>query len=216
VKGSPAARAVAVLAALTAGYPAAAAALWRTCRSLATSALAGETGAQGIDAAVGAAAAGLALLLASWFAATLAVTVAITARRRPPPQVPGTPAAVRRLAAVLVGAGLAAGPVWVPAASAGQHEPLPSVDRPASTGPLVPDRPAAGPRSPVVVRPGDSLWAIASRRLAGDPRADRPSVGEVAREWPRWYRANRALIGPDPDRLAPGQRLHPPTPKEPR
>ena len=33
---------------------------------------------------------------------------------------------------------------------------------------------------------------------------------EIAREWPRWYAANRSVIGHDPDRLLPGQLLLPP------
>ncbi len=58
----------------------------------------------------------------------------------------------------------------------------------------------------VVVRRGDTLWAIAGRHLG--PGA---SPAQIAREWPRWYAANRTLIGPDPDRIEPGQRLQPPT-----
>jgi resuscitation-promoting factor RpfA len=57
----------------------------------------------------------------------------------------------------------------------------------------------------VVVRRGDTLWDIAARHLG--PAA---TVARVAAEWPRWYHANRAVIGPDPDHLEPGQRLHPP------
>jgi hypothetical protein len=33
----------------------------------------------------------------------------------------------------------------------------------------------------------------------------------VAREWPRWYAANRRAIGADPGLLRPGQRLHSPS-----
>lgn len=57
----------------------------------------------------------------------------------------------------------------------------------------------------LVVHRGDTLWAIAARHLG--PRA---SAGEIARAWPRWYAANRDVIGPDPDRLRPGQLLKPP------
>ncbi len=60
---------------------------------------------------------------------------------------------------------------------------------------------------PVVVRRGDTLWSIATRHLgAGATTAD------VAHEWPRWWRANRATIGADPDLLLPGQVLVPPAP----
>ncbi len=57
----------------------------------------------------------------------------------------------------------------------------------------------------VVVRRGDSLWAIAARHL-GPGATD----AEVAAEWPRWYAANRATIGADPDLVLPGQVLRPP------
>ena len=51
----------------------------------------------------------------------------------------------------------------------------------------------------VVVRPGDSLWILASREL-GPSATDL----EIARFWPQWYSANHEVIGPDPDRLLPG------------
>lgn len=57
----------------------------------------------------------------------------------------------------------------------------------------------------VVVRPGDSLWAIAARNLAVDA-----TVEEISAAWPRWYAANRQLIGPDPDRLDVGMVLEAP------
>ncbi|MBA3233079.1 MAG: LysM peptidoglycan-binding domain-containing protein [Propionibacteriales bacterium] len=59
---------------------------------------------------------------------------------------------------------------------------------------------------PVVeVRPGDTLWGIAAD-LLGPTASDR----DIAHQWPQWYRENRAVVGPDPDRLVPGQHLHPP------
>ncbi len=62
------------------------------------------------------------------------------------------------------------------------------------------------PGRTVVVRSGDTLWSIAGRSLpAGRTDAD------VARAWPRWYDANRAVIGPDPSLLHPGEVLSPPT-----
>jgi nucleoid-associated protein YgaU len=64
---------------------------------------------------------------------------------------------------------------------------------------------AAAPEDEVVVHRGDSLWSIAARRLG--PGA---SDAEVAAAWPRWYAANRAVIGPDPDLVLPGQRLRVP------
>jgi hypothetical protein len=51
----------------------------------------------------------------------------------------------------------------------------------------------------VQVAPGDTLWSIAADVLeTQDPRP-------IARFWPRIYRINRAVIGPDPSRIVPGQ-----------
>lgn len=80
------------------------------------------------------------------------------------------------------------------------HASAPMVDRPDL--PSL-DRPADA--ATVVVRPGDSLWAIVGRHLGPDA-----TDGAIATEWPRWYAANRAVIGADPDLIHPGQRLAPP------
>jgi resuscitation-promoting factor RpfA len=56
------------------------------------------------------------------------------------------------------------------------------------------------------VVPGDSLWRIAARHLG--PTA---TPSDVAAHWPRWYEANRATIGPDPDLMLVGTRLRPPS-----
>ncbi len=104
------------------------------------------------------------------------------------------PAALRRLAAVLVGAGVALS-VAGPASAAA---------RPALDWPVAPPPAAA---ADLVVRPGDTLWQLAAARLpAGSPPA------AVAAAWPAWWSANRAVIGDDPDLLLPGQHLVPPTP----
>jgi hypothetical protein len=80
-------------------------------------------------------------------------------------------------------------------------------------GVRVPDRPTDG--APVrftdlgsgqhVVLRGESLWSIAAAELG--PGA---SESAIAARWPQWYAANRALIGPDPDLLLPGQVLQAP------
>jgi len=139
----------------------------------------------------------------------------------------GLPAA----AAVTATAPAAAGPAAT--ALPGADRSGPDLDRPAAGVPVrwTPDRPAAPPRratgseaavllvtsvprpaagvvEEVVVRRGDTLWAIAARHLG--PGA---SAAEVAAEWPRWHRTNRAVIGPDPDLLRPGERLLPPRPR---
>ncbi|HRW17789.1 MAG TPA: LysM domain-containing protein [Dermatophilaceae bacterium] len=82
--------------------------------------------------------------------------------------------------------------------------PPPPARTPAPLGPLGP-APAAIDRAEVtdhVVRRGDTLWDIARRALGPGTTA-----GQIAAEWPRWYAANRDLIGPDPNHIEPGQRL---------
>lgn len=119
------------------------------------------------------------------------------------------PRGLRRVLAVGIGLAvvtstaapaLATGPGPRPSAIASAVD----LDWPVSRTP--PAVPPAGERV-VVVRPGDTLWAIAARRLpTGAP------ASAIAAAWPGWYAANRHLIGPDPDRLLPGQRLTPPSP----
>ncbi|MFJ9314012.1 LysM peptidoglycan-binding domain-containing protein [Pimelobacter simplex] len=106
------------------------------------------------------------------------------------------------------------------AAPAGAADPPPAVPAPAPApvpslaGLPLPDRPtgtrSAPDRLDVVVRPGDTLWAIAERALG--PGA---TAGEVAAHWPRIHARNAAVIGPDPDRIRPGQLLHLPSPPPP-
>lgn len=62
------------------------------------------------------------------------------------------------------------------------------------------------PAGSYVVQPGDSLWAIACRTLTdriGAAAADE----DVDHLWKIIYRANRDLIGPEPDLIFPGQQL---------
>lgn len=51
------------------------------------------------------------------------------------------------------------------------------------------------------VRPGDSLWSIAERHMPG------AGPTEIDAGWRRIHRANRAVIGPDPDLIIPGTTL---------
>jgi hypothetical protein len=60
----------------------------------------------------------------------------------------------------------------------------------------------------VVVRPGDTLWAISRADLPAD--ADDDAVAVRVREI---HQANRAVIGTDPDLIRPDQRLRMPRPK---
>jgi hypothetical protein len=94
-------------------------------------------------------------------------------------------------------------PGWVPTA--------PQARRVATSRPdpevvvQVRRRPATAVDDEVVVRRGDTLWSIAERHLGPGS-----TTAEIAVEWPRWYAANRGLLGADPDRLVPGTRLRPP------
>ena len=94
-------------------------------------------------------------------------------------------------------------------------QPSPADPAPADPAPLQPSpvEPAtAEPASPstdvVVVAPGDSLWALAAEHLTEPvPGAAGPTDAQVAAAWPRWWHANREVVGDDPDLLLVGQRL---------
>ena len=121
---------------------------------------------------------------------------------------PGSHAVIRRLALAACGAALG-GTLVVPAQAA---PPVPG--RPAGpdvlTGLPLPER-AEGPAHPprrrtVVVRAGDSLWALAARALR-DPTTPPPTDLEITEAWHRLYALNRAVVGPDPGLIRPGQVL---------
>lgn len=71
--------------------------------------------------------------------------------------------------------------------------------------PLVTGRAVTDDSGEVVVHRGDTLWSIAAAHLG--PYAD---ARTIAAEWPRWYAANRQLVGDDPDVLTVGIRLRVP------
>lgn len=119
------------------------------------------------------------------------------------------PATGRRAAALVLGIGVGlAGPGGVafaagdpPADTAAGHVP----DWPEAP---VPDWPAA-PAGPHVVIHGDCLWRISGAWLG--EQTGRPATNaEIAAGVSAWWRGNAAVIGPDPDRLLPGQVLRPP------
>jgi nucleoid-associated protein YgaU len=100
-----------------------------------------------------------------------------------------------------VGATAAADPGWTPERPVAVRRATPAPVRLVAAAP----RRAHARRKTVVVHRGDSLWRIVARYLG--PTA---TAVNVSAEWPRWYAANRSVIGPDPDLLLPGQRLTPP------
>jgi hypothetical protein len=130
------------------------------------------------------------------------------------------PAAVRRLVEVALGVSVAAGVLGASPAFAGTHVPpappavAASLDWPTPPSPITAPALDWNPRSapapapavaPVVVQPGDSLWAVAADHLpAGATNA------QIAQAWPAWWSANRAAVGPDPDLIHPGLSLTPP------
>lgn len=109
------------------------------------------------------------------------------------PQTPGTPARS-------TGSTTPRRPAPQPGPRPGYSAPLPRHRAPAQGGP-------AG--RAVIVAPGDSLWTIASDRLG---RGATPA--RIAEAWPRWYAANRAVIGPDPALIRPGAVLNAPAHEE--
>lgn len=99
-------------------------------------------------------------------------------------------------------------------AGARPEAPIPTATPPAfpgvAAGPTtMPGRPDAPPvlaaTAGVIVRPGDSLWSIAAAHLPDDATPAR-----IDAAWRAWYRANRDVIGPNPNLVIPGQVLHAP------
>lgn len=176
----------------------------------------GWVGTHGVDAAVVFVAVALSWVLLGWLALGLVVGVAA--------ELPGAagraaaaigtivlPRAIRQVVSLTLGVGmLTAG------ASAASADPAPArPETPAASTAVAVDWPLQPSSAPtpdsapvdtaVVVRPGDSLWAIAASRLG-----TAATCTEIAAAVASWYAANHELIGPDPDLIHPGQRLVPP------
>lgn len=116
------------------------------------------------------------------------------------------PGIVRRLVAASLGLAI---PTLASVGTAGAS-PLVKQSATAAGAPWVSAAPRGVAPQPsadhyVRVRPGDTLWDIAARGLPSGATA-----AAIARAWPRWYRANRQLIGPDPSLIRPGTRLRVP------
>ncbi|ANH36585.1 hypothetical protein I601_0131 [Nocardioides dokdonensis FR1436] len=152
----------------------------------------------------------------AWLVTSVVVLEAVRGQGAPAPA-PGCPWGLRSL--VLRACGLALAGVAVSALCPAQATPDSlqqgsAVNATLGGDPLVglplPDRAPGGARRArtVTVAPGDTLWGLAARRL---PDACDAAVAEY---WPRVHRANRAVVGADPDLLRPGQllRLPPPPP----
>jgi hypothetical protein len=146
-------------------------------------------------------------------AAALGVST-LTALAGPASASAGPPAVAAVAVALTASATAAPGdavPGWPQEGSAWQAPaPPPVPPAPSTAQPTAPlpgaVRAVPGTGEPdVVVRRGDTLWAIAARHLPAGATAS-----QVALEWPRWWAANRDVVGDDPDRLLPGQLLHAP------
>ena len=207
-------------------------AAWTTARQaawVASAPVSGQT-VDALDAAVAAVLAPAAWLLLGW----LGVVAALAGVAAGPGRGSASagrllarlaPSVLRRAAAGLAGASLAAGAWAAPAFADPSPAPAPQVTsfdwgppaQPASAASPAPapqSGPSADPRGPagdgaaITVRPGDCLWQIAAESLASTGAA--PTTAEIAAAWPRWYAANRSVIGDDPGLIHPGQRLTPP------
>ena len=66
-----------------------------------------------------------------------------------------------------------------------------------------------GPTTEVVVTPGDCLWTLAKHDVEGRSQTA-PRASDIAAATEKWWQANRATIGANPDLLLPGERLAPP------
>ncbi|HEX7354303.1 MAG TPA: LysM domain-containing protein [Mycobacteriales bacterium] len=132
-----------------------------------------------------------------------------------------TPALLRQALGTGAAIGLALSPALTPtAAHAAACAPgrLPSLDRAApacatapATAPAV-TTPADPPAPSYTVVAGDTLWGLAATELRR--AGQRATARQVADRWPAWWRANRAVIGDDPDLIRIGTVLTLPDPME--
>ncbi|NYD40966.1 LysM peptidoglycan-binding domain-containing protein [Nocardioides panaciterrulae] len=173
--------------------------------------------------------AGVSLAVAAWLWCGTVLLAATAAGGQRRPRTGGLPAPVRRLVLVACGAAVAGGLALPAHAQPAQQAPhshqehgrgtaaasldgLPLPERATGAAPRrsAASRPAMAlapvhRSGTVVVRPGDTLWALAGRALPG-AATDRT----LTLRWQRLYALNRAVIGPDPDLIRPGERLRVP------
>ena len=166
---------------------------------------------------------GVILGCGTWFWAVTSVVVLDAARGRAGPR-SGVPAGLRRVLLSACGVALL-GSLTVPAHTAPEGSAtgdraapgaalvhgLPLPDRATAAGHVgllvarharaVRQQPGEDVRT-TLVRPGDTLWGLAVRDLPAGV-----SDAAIARRWQEIYRANRTVIGADPDLIHPHQRL---------
>lgn len=186
---------------VTAGALAAGAAVPGAWHAVPTGATAGEVERVLVAACTTALAVALARI---WVVTSLTVLAVLAGRPRP------GGGATRRLVLLACGAAVVAGTSAPALAQGGEG-------RDVLVGLALPERAVATPRrlhepqdaaqapaAPTyVVRPGDSLWSIARDHPGG--------AASVDERWRSIWRANRAVVGDDPDLIVPGQALRLPT-----
>lgn len=118
----------------------------------------------------------------------------------------GVPLPGRRLVLAACGIALAgASPAAATSATSGAPHADPHDAAAFLAGLPLPDRPVGD--DAVMVRAGDTLWALAERALP-----EGADDAAITARWHRIYDLNRDRIGPDPDLIQPGQRLRLPRP----
>lgn len=134
-----------------------------------------------------------------------------------------TPRVIRRVVHAAVGGAVAVGPLVGAGTAFAVPTPTPAtphsqvgpgergfsgwdLDWPRSTAPSSAPAEYPADREEYVVIPGDTLWDIAAKHLGPDA-----TPADIAAEWPRWYAANKEVVGPNPDFILPGEHLRPPT-----
>lgn len=143
----------------------------------------------------------------AWCVTTVVVVEVVAGGRRRSTTAIGVPAWARGAVLTACGAAVLLGPQ--PAYAAEGIGGLPLPDRPTGASRATPGSTPGGSLPGVtghghvhVVRPGDSLWAIAAAHL-GHTAPD----ALVARATTALHHRNRDVVGADPDVVHPGQRL---------
>ena len=174
------------------------------------------------DLLVGSCALALMLCAAWWWGVTTVVVLGALRGTHPAHLGRGVPVTVRHWVLAACGLAVLTGGLSPAHATPGslQRDDRPRTDARVEgilAGLPLPERPTGGlgeaahHLAHVVVRPGDSLWRIATEALG--PGADDVAV---AAYWQHVHQLNRHVIGADPDLIRPGQHLLTPRPTPPR